>query len=78
MKLSDYVASFLAGIGVRHVFAVQGGAVAHLYDSIAKRSDIDYVCVGHEQAGAIAVHGYAAKNGGFGCAIATTGRASST
>ncbi len=73
MKLSDYVVQFLADLGVRHVFAVQGGAVAHLIDSTAKNPNIDYICVGHEQAGSIAVHGYAAKAQGFGCAFATTG-----
>ena len=73
MKVSDYIISVLVEHGVRHAFAVQGGAVAHLYDSIAKRDDIEYICSGHEQAAAIAVHGYAAKTGGFGCAMATTG-----
>ena len=74
MKVSDYVVGVLAEHGVRHVFVVQGGAVAHLIDSIAKRDDMQYICSGHEQAGAIAVHGYAAKAaGGFGCAMATTG-----
>ena len=73
MKVSDYIISVLVAHGVRHAFAVQGGAVAHLYDSIAKRDDIEYICSGHEQAAAIAVHGYAAKTGGFGCAMATTG-----
>ena len=73
MKVSDYIIEFVAGLGVRHCFVVQGGAVAHMIDSIGKRNDISYVCVGHEQAGAIAVHGYAARTGGFGCAIATTG-----
>jgi acetolactate synthase I/II/III large subunit len=73
VKVSDYIIDFVAGLGVRHCFVVQGGAVAHLIDSIGKRNDIGYVCVGHEQAGAIAAHGYAARTGGFGCAIATTG-----
>ena len=73
MKVSDYVVSILAQHGVRHVFVVQGGAVAHIIDSIAGRNDMQYICSGHEQAAAIAVHGYAAKAGGFGCAVATTG-----
>lgn len=73
MKVSDYAVATLAEHGVRHVFVVQGGAVAHLIDSIAKRSDMQYICSGHEQAAAIAVHGYAARVGGFGCAMATTG-----
>ena len=73
MKVSDYIASMLAQQGVRHVFVVQGGAVAHIIDSVAARNDMQYICSGHEQAAAIAVHGYAAKAGGFGCAVATTG-----
>ena len=43
MKLSDYVASFLAGLGIKHVFVVTGGAAAHLIDSVAKYPGIDYV-----------------------------------
>jgi acetolactate synthase I/II/III large subunit len=73
VKVSDYIAEFVARQGVRHCFVVQGGAVAHMIDSVGKRNDIGYVCVGHEQAGAIAAHGYAARGEGFGCAIATTG-----
>jgi len=74
VKLSDYVISFLADAGVRHAFVVQGGAIAHLVDSIAKHSGINYVCVGHEQAGALAAHGYAGvTKDGLACALATTG-----
>lgn len=73
MKVSDYIAEFVARQGIRHCFVVQGGAVAHIIDSVGKRNDIGYVCVGHEQAGAIAAHGYAARGEGFGCAVATTG-----
>jgi len=54
MKLSDYVADFLAKQGIRHVFAVSGGASVHLIDSIANHPKIDFVCPQHEQAGAMA------------------------
>ncbi len=73
MKVSDYIAEFVARQGIRHCFVVQGGAVAHIIDSVGRRNDIGYVCVGHEQAGAIAAHGYAVRGEGFGCAVATTG-----
>jgi len=73
MKLSDYVAEFLAGLGIRHVFAITGGAAVHLIDSIAKRSDIDYICPQHEQAGAMAADGYARATGQLGAAISTSG-----
>lgn len=73
MKLSDYVAGFLARQGVRHAFAITGGASLHLIDSIARTPSIDYVCPQHEQAGAMAADAYARATGNLGCAIATSG-----
>ena len=73
MKLSDYVAKFLAAQGIKHVFVITGGASAHLIDSIAKTKGIDYVCPQHEQAGAMAADAYARVRGDLGAAIATSG-----
>lgn len=73
MKLSDYIASLLAQHGIRHVFAVTGGASLHLIDSVARTPGIDYVCPQHEQGGAMAADGYARATGNLGCAIATSG-----
>ena len=73
MKLSDYVARFLADIGIRHVFVVTGGAVAHLIDSVASQPGIEYVPTLHEQAAAMAVDGYARVTGHMGAAMVTTG-----
>lgn len=73
MKLSDYVADFLAQQGIRHVFAITGGASLHLIDSVANHPGIDYVCPHHEQAGAMAADGYARVTGNLGAAIATSG-----
>ncbi len=73
MKLSDYVANFLAKQGIRHVFVITGGASAHLIDSIAKTRGIKYICPQHEQAGAMAADAYARVTGGLGAAIATSG-----
>ncbi|MCX5696380.1 MAG: thiamine pyrophosphate-binding protein [Candidatus Omnitrophica bacterium] len=73
MKLSDYVASFLAGLGIRHVFVITGGASAHLIDSIARTPGIKYICPQHEQAGAMAADAYARVSGNLGVAIATSG-----
>ena len=33
MKLTDYIAHFLADRGVKHVFGLTGGAVVHLFES---------------------------------------------
>ncbi len=73
MKLSDYVAEFVAKLGIKHAFVVTGGAVAHLIESIAKRSDIEYVCPQHEQAAAMAVDAYARVTKNMGLALVTTG-----
>ena len=73
MKLSDYVASFLAGQGIRHVFAISGGASLHLIHSIADTPGTSFVCPLHEQAGAMAADGYARVTGRLGAALATSG-----
>ena len=73
MKLSDYIARFLAEQGIRHAFAVTGGASLHMIDSVARTPGIDYVCPQHEQGGAMAADGYARATGNLGCAIATSG-----
>ncbi|WP_448951172.1 thiamine pyrophosphate-binding protein [Labrys neptuniae] len=73
MKLSDYVARFLAERGIRHAFIVSGGASIHLLHSLAGRTDIEPICPHHEQAGAMAAEAYARVTGGLGCAIGTSG-----
>jgi acetolactate synthase-1/2/3 large subunit len=73
MKLSDYVADFLAAQGIKHVFAITGGASIHLIHSIADRPGVDFICPQHEQGGAMAADGYARVRGDLGAAIATSG-----
>lgn len=73
MKLSDYVASFLAEQGIRHVFAVSGGASVHLIQSVEDTPGITFICPQHEQAGAMAADAYARVTGNIGAAIATSG-----
>lgn len=73
MKLSDYLASFLAKMGIRHVFQIIGGASVHMVHSIAATKGIDYVCVQHEQAGAMAAESYSRITKNLGCAMATSG-----
>jgi acetolactate synthase I/II/III large subunit len=73
MKASDYIAEFLAKEGVKHVFGVTGGMIIHIFDSIAKRKDIGYICTEHEQAAAIAADGYSRITNNLGVAITTSG-----
>lgn len=73
IKVSDYIAGFLAEQGIRHVFAITGGASIHMIHSIAERNDVSYICPHHEQGGAMAADAYARVSGGLGCALATSG-----
>jgi len=73
VKLSDYLASFLVKNGIKHVFQIIGGASVHMVHSIAATKGIDYVCVQHEQAGAMAAESYSRITKNLGCAMATSG-----
>lgn len=73
MKLSDYVAQFIRDLGVRRVFVMSGGAAVHLIDSIARTEGVDYVCIQHEEAAAMAADAYARVGGSMGVGITTSG-----
>ena len=73
MKVSDYIARFLRDQGVKHVFAITGGASVHMIDSIAKTTGIEYICPQHEQAGAMMADAYSRATGNLGVAISTSG-----
>ena len=73
MRVSEYVAAFIARLGIRHVFVVTGGAAAHIIDAIAVHPDLEYVCPQHEQASAMAVDAYARVTKNMGAAVVTTG-----
>ncbi len=73
MKLSDYIAQFLAEQGIDHVFVVSGGAIIHSIDSVAKRKDMKYICVQHEQAVGAAADAYSRTCGKLGTGMVTSG-----
>jgi acetolactate synthase-1/2/3 large subunit len=75
LKVSDYIAKFLAVNGVQHVFGVQGGAVVHLFDSIERHELTRAIYCHHEQAAALAATSNAKVTGSLGVAIVTTGPA---
>lgn len=73
VKLTDYVAQFLAKENIHHVFGLTGGAVVHLFDSIAKQPSMKPVFMHHEQAASFAAQAYARVRNGLGAALVTTG-----
>ena len=73
IKVSDYVAQFLADRGVKHIFMLVGGGAMHLVDSVGLQAGMEYVCCLHEQAVAFAAQAYAEYLSGLGAALVTTG-----
>jgi acetolactate synthase-1/2/3 large subunit len=58
MKISDYIAAFLAEKGITDVFGYPGGMVTHLMDSFAKNDRIAAHVSYHEQGAAFCACGY--------------------
>ena len=73
MRVADYAMSFLAGLGVRHIFVLTGGGAMHLNDALSRCPEIEYICNHHEQACAIAAEAYAKATNHLGVAMVTTG-----
>lgn len=73
VKVSDYVANFLAEVGIEHVFTVTGGGAMHLNDSLGHNKRLKCVYTHHEQAAAIAAESYARINNKIAAVCVTTG-----
>ncbi len=72
-KISNYVINFLLLKGIDKVFGYIGGAVAHIYHSIATNEKIEIVNCIHEQGAGFAAEGYARVTGKSGVVFATSG-----
>jgi len=73
MKLSDYIADFVARQGVRHVFLLPGGGAMHLNESFGSHPQLEFICNLHEQACAIAADAYGQFTNNLGVVQVTTG-----
>ncbi len=73
IKVSDYIAQFLAGNGIKHNFTVPGGGAMHLNDAFAQNKDIECIYVQHEQVATIAAEAYARMNNEIPVVCCTTG-----
>lgn len=58
VKVSDYMADFLAAAGVTDVFLITGGGAMHMNDSFGKHAQLRCTFFHHEQACAIAADSY--------------------
>lgn len=72
-RVADFIADFIAGLGVEHVFLLPGGGAMYLVDAVGKHPGIEAVACLHEQAAAISAEAYARINENIGVAMVTTG-----
>ena len=73
MKASDYIAKTLEKKGIKFVFELSGGMIAHILDSLNQHTEIQIISMHHEQSAAFAAEGFARMTGIPGIALATSG-----
>lgn len=73
MKLSHYIAEFLAQKNMTHVFMITGGGAMHLNDALGKHPKLKTVFLHHEQSLTMAAESYARLSGKMAIVNVTTG-----
>jgi len=74
MKVSVYIAKFLAKNNIKYIFEMSGGMITHLLDAIHKEGKINIISMHHEQSASFAADAYSRScNEGLGVAMATSG-----
>ena len=73
MTGAEFIAEYLARIGVRNVYLMTGGAAAFLIDAVARHPELDYQCMLHEQSAAMAADAVWRTSGRLGVTMATSG-----
>jgi acetolactate synthase-1/2/3 large subunit len=72
-KVSEYIADFVASLGVTHVFGVTGGGAMHLNDSLGNHPGYEFISTHHEQSAAMAAEGYSRIVNSVGVLQVTSG-----
>ena len=72
VRVADYIARTVEGLGADAFFMVSGGMMMHLMDAFG-RTRMRYYCNHHEQACAMAADAYARQTGKLGVCLATSG-----
>jgi acetolactate synthase-1/2/3 large subunit len=73
MRVCDWIAEYLYGIGVTRVHGLMGGGASGLNDGFIKQGKIDYVCYHHEQGAGHAAIGESKFTGQLAVVNPTTG-----
>jgi acetolactate synthase-1/2/3 large subunit len=72
VRVADYIAKAVEGLGTDSFFMLSGGMMMHLMDAFG-RTKMRYYCNHHEQACAMAADAYARQTGKLGVCLATSG-----
>ena len=72
-RVADFIADFIADIGVGHVFLLPGGGAMYLVDGVGKNPRLKVVACLHEQGATIAAEAYSRINENIGVAMVTSG-----
>ncbi len=73
MNGAEYIAEFLAQREIERIFLLTGGAATFMVDAIARNPKVNYCCVQHEQAAAMAGDAVWRVSGKVGAVMATSG-----
>ena len=73
MRVCDWIANYLYGIGVDKIHGLMGGGASGLNDGFIKHGKIDYICYHHEQGAGHAAVGEAKFTGRLAVVNPTTG-----
>ncbi len=73
VRVSDFVASYIASIGINDVFLVSGGGMMYLLDGLKCNKDINIICAHNEAAAAVMAEGYSRVSENLGVVFVTTG-----
>lgn len=72
-RVVDHIVEHLAGIGVDHIFGVDGANIEDLYDATYFRAGLTAVLAKHEFSAATMADGYSRSGAGLGVVAATSG-----
>lgn len=73
IKISDFIADYLACIGVKYIHILMGGGAASLNDSFCKHPKLKYICYNLENYGSYAAFGEAKFSGKLSVFNSTSG-----
>lgn len=73
IKVSDFIAKYLVGLGFRHVYMLTGGGAMHLNHALGTHPQLKTIFNHHEQASAMAAESHARLTGEIPILNVTTG-----